>query len=95
MMVVRFTNEVLNPLIIYQKFYLLGTYMCACVKDRRLDLLGSMPDIMGYFLTMGFQYHHPSYRLADSKCLWTSFFLPTTGKTLIYVLMFMYNSGRK
>jgi hypothetical protein len=94
-MVVLYSNEVLRPLNIYQKFDIPGLYMRACVKDERLDLLDFLPDIKGSFRTIELQNHHHSCRLADGKCLWTSVFLPIAGKILIYILMFMYNSGRK
>lgn len=74
MMVVRYSNEVLKPLIIYQKFDILGTYMRTFVEDERL--LDFLPDIKGFFLTIGLQNHHHSCRLA--------------GKILIYVLMFIF-----
>jgi hypothetical protein len=41
-----------------------------CVKDERLDLLDFLPDIKGFFQTIGLQNHHHPCRLADSKCLW-------------------------
>ena len=69
MMVVRYSNEVLRPPI-YEKFYFPGTYMRFCVTDERLDLLDFMPDIKGFFKTIGFQNHHHCCRLADSKWLW-------------------------
>jgi hypothetical protein len=61
MIVVRYSNEVLRPPIINQKFDIPGTYMNPCVKDKRLDLLDFLPN-------KGF--------LADSKCLWTSVSIP-------------------
>jgi hypothetical protein len=36
MIVVRYSNEVLRPPIINQKFDMPGTYMNPCVKDKRL-----------------------------------------------------------
>jgi RsiW-degrading membrane proteinase PrsW (M82 family) len=94
-MVVCYSNKVLKPLIICQKFDIHGTYMRACVNDERLDLLDFLPDIKGFFQTIGLQNHQHSCSLTDSKCLWTSVFLPMARKILIHVLMFMYNSGRK
>jgi len=94
-MVVRYINEVLKPLIIYQKFDNPGINMHACVKDKRLDLLDFLPDIKGFFQTIGLQNHHHRCRLAYSKCLWTSVFLHMAGKILIYVLMFTYDSGSR
>jgi hypothetical protein len=95
MMVVLYSSEVLRPLTKYQKFDIPGTYMRACVKDERLDLLDFLPDLKGSFLTIELQNHHHSCRLAYSKCLWTSVFLPIAGGALIYVSMLMYSSGRK
>lgn len=91
MMVVRYSNEVLKPLIIYQKFDIPGTYMRTFVEDERLDLLDFLSDIKGFFLTIGLQNHHHSCRLAYSKCLWTVF-LHLAEKILIYVFP-IYDSG--
>jgi hypothetical protein len=94
MMVVRYSNEVLKPLIIYQKFDIRGTYVPTFVEDKRPDLLDFLPEIKGVFLTIGLQNNHHSCRLAYSKCLWTSVFLHMAGKILIYVLMFIYDSKK-
>lgn len=51
--------------------------------------------IKGSFLSIGLKKYHHSCRLADNKCLCTSVFLSIAGKILIYVLMFMCNSGRR
>jgi hypothetical protein len=91
MMVVRYSNEVLKLIIIYQKFDIPGTYMRTFVEDERLDLSDFLPD--GFFLTIGLQNRYYSCRLAYSKCLGTSVFLHMAGKILIYVLMFIYDSG--
>jgi hypothetical protein len=69
MMVVRYSNEVLKPLIIYQKFDIRGTYVPTFVEDKRPDLLDFLPEIKGVFLTIGLQNNHHSCRLAYSKCL--------------------------
>src|SRR5215469_4819232 len=57
--------------------------------------------IKGSFLSIGLENYHHSCRLADNKGLCTIplhcyvLFLSIAGKILIYVLMFMYNSGKR